>query len=129
MATVGCFSNYLENQVLNREFRGTSPVYLALFTSVPTDVAPGVEATLMTQYERQLITFYEAAEGFIINDITCDFGVVTGAGCTITHWGIFDSPDTNGGTMLAYGDFDPPQTVSVWNNVVVPAGYIKISLD
>jgi hypothetical protein len=126
MATVGCFSNYLENRVLKAEFTDV-PVYLALMTSASSDGVPGAEATMMTQYVRKLITFSQPVDGSISNTLLVDYGIVEGAGTTITHWAVFDA--VTSGNMKAYGDFDPVQTVSVNNNIVVPANGITISLD
>jgi hypothetical protein len=81
----------------------------------------------MTQYARKPITFTTPVGGAISNTAIVDYGVVAGSGATIVGWAIFDA--VTGGNMLVYGDFDPVQTVSVNNNIVVPANTINISLD
>jgi hypothetical protein len=126
MVTVGCFSNYLENKVLATEFNSV-PLYLALTTTVSSDTAAGTEATGMTQYARQAITFTAPVAGVISNTAIIDYGVVAGSGATIVGWAVFDA--VTGGNMLVYGAFDPVQTASVNNNIVVPASTITISLD
>lgn len=126
MATIGCFSDYLENKVLEDVFV-TPAVYLGLLVSASTDGQVGVEATVMTQYARQRVYFVANGNGAITTSTAADFGVVTGSGCTITHWAVYDN--VTGGNMLAYGKFDPQQTVSVANNVLVPTGSITITLD
>jgi hypothetical protein len=126
MSTVGCFSNYLENKVLAEEFNSV-PLYLALTTTASSDASAGTEATVMTQYARKPITFTTPVGGAISNTAIVDYGVVAGSGATIVGWAIFDA--ATGGNMLVYGDFDPVQTVSVNNNIVVPANTINISLD
>lgn len=126
MATIGCFSDYLENKVLNDVFV-TPAVYLGLLVSPSSDAVSGSEATMMTQYARQRVYFAPSGTGSITTSTPADFGVVTGSGCTITHWAVYDN--TTGGNMLAYGKFDPQQTVSVANNILVPTGSITITLD
>jgi hypothetical protein len=123
---MGCFSNYLENKVLATEFNSV-PLYLALTTTASSDTGAGTEPTNMMQYARKAITFTAPVNGTISNTTIVDYGVVTGSGATIVGWAIFDAA-TNG-NMLAYGDFSPTQTVSVNNNIVVPANSISISLD
>jgi hypothetical protein len=71
-------SNYLENALINATLRNTSytpptTVYVALFTSDPTDAGSGTEvSTAGTSYARQSATFGAPSNGASVTtaDIT-----------------------------------------------------------
>jgi hypothetical protein len=133
MSTSNAFSDYTEAAVLNHIFGSMTMakpagLYLALMTSACTDSTSGAEATAMTNYARKAITFSAAVSpgGTITNNNTVDFGIVTGSGCTVTNWAIFDA--VTGGNMLIYGDFPSPQPVSVGIDVVVTPNSVTIAL-
>lgn len=98
-------SDYLENALFNHVFRGipmTSPaaVYVALFTSNPTDAATGNEV-IGNAYVRQAVTFGAPTDGSGSNSAQVTFPVATGTWGLITHAAIYDAE--SGGNMLNYG--------------------------
>lgn len=100
------FTDYTEDAVLDHLFRNvalTSPtnVYLALFTSAPSDAGGGVEVT-GAGYARQSITFGAASGGSISNTGAVSFTAVGGDFGTVTHVAIMDA--STAGNMLAWDD-------------------------
>lgn len=103
-------SNYLENALINHVFRGIpfpSPttVYVALFTSDPTDAATGTEVT-GGAYVRQPVPFDAPVDGTSTTSVQVTFPVATSPWGLLTHAAIYDSQ--TGGDMLVYG----PLTIS-----------------
>ena len=124
-------SDFLEQALVNHVLRSTpmpspSQVYLALFTSDPTDAGTGTEVgSTGTGYERQAITFTVPVDGTTGNDSLVSFPVATTAWGTITHLAIYDS--LIGGNMLLHGPVTPTHTVNASARIEVPAGAIQIS--
>ena len=88
-------SNYLENALINATLRNTSytspsTVYVALFTSDPTDAGSGTECS-GSAYVRQSATFGTPSDGASSISADVEFPQATGAWGTITHFGIFDA--------------------------------------
>ena len=109
-------SDYLENKVLDH-FLGTAStsapanVYLALFTSDPTDAGSGTEvSTSGTNYARQAITFSSASSGSTSNSAAVEFSQATGSGFgTVTHFGIYDA--STAGNLLFHGALTTSKTI------------------
>lgn len=122
-------SNYLENIILNEVFNNTdytpvATIYLALYTSNPTDADSGTEVT-GGSYARQTITFGAASGGSVATDADITFSAMPSG--TVTYWGVRDA--STGGNLLAYGAFDSPTTLSSGDSLTVSSGDITISLD
>lgn len=120
-------SNYLENKVLDH-FLGTastsSPadVYVALFTSSPTDAGSGTEVT-GGSYARQTATFASAASGTTDNDADVVFTGMPAA--TVTHFGIYDA--STAGNLLWWGAFAASKTTTSGDTLTIPAAGLVIS--
>lgn len=130
MATTGALSNYAENKLLDHVL-GVAPftqptVYLALLSSASTDTTMGTEIT-GTWYSRKPVVFDAAIEGTSNNNSIVDYGIVTDAAVSITHWALLDN--TIDGNMLIYGEFSNPQIASPGNHVFVPVASLNISAD
>lgn len=114
---MGAMSNYLETALLNHVFRNTaytSPttVYVALYTSNPTDADTGTEVS-GGAYARQAVTFTAPTQvsdkATIKNASEIVFPVATASWGTITHVGIRDAATV--GNLLYHGALTTPKTI------------------
>ena len=102
-------SNYLESKVLRHVINAaayTAPatLYLALYSSDPTEADTGTELTGGTPaYARKSIAWGTEANGTVANSGSVSMDVPTS---TITHYGIRDA--STAGNLLYYGAFDVP---------------------
>ncbi|MEB3750055.1 phage tail fiber protein [Geobacillus icigianus] len=127
---MSAISNYLENALINAVLRNipyTSPsaVYLALYTSDPTDANTGTEVT-GGSYQRQQITFSAPSDGMVSNSNEILFPVATANWGTVTHIGILDA--VTGGNLLFYGAVTTPKTISTNDQLKINTGDISITL-
>ena len=102
---MAAMSNYLENALINATLRNTtytSPatVYVALYTSDPTDANTGTECT-GASYARESMAFGAPSNGASTNSSAVEFDQATGAWGTITHFGILDA--LTSGNLLYHG--------------------------
>ncbi len=107
-------SNYLESKIVRHiinqaSFTIPSGLYLALYTSDPTEADTGTEASGGSPaYARKAITFGSESGGQASNSGSVSVDVPTGV---ITHFGIRDA--SSGGNLLYYDAFEIPiNTVS-----------------
>jgi len=126
-------SDYLENKVLDH-FLGTAStsapatVYLALFTTDPTDAGSGTEvSTSGTNYSRQSIAFSSASSGTTSNSADVEFSQATGSGFgTVTHFGIFDA--STAGNLLFHGALTASKTIAAGDVFKVASGNLSITV-
>jgi len=125
-------SNYLENKVLDH-FLGTtsttapSAVYLALFTSDPTDAGSGTEvSTSGTNYSRQAITFSSASGGTTSNSAAVEFSQATANYGTVTHFGIYDA--STAGNLLFHGALTSSKTIETGDVFKIASGNLTITV-
>lgn len=123
-------SNYLENALVNATLRNTaytSPttVYLALYTSDPTDADSGTECS-GTSYARQSITFGAPSNGATTNSAAIEFPQAGGAWGTITHIGIRDALTT--GNLLYHTPLDASKTIATGDVFRVASGSLSVTL-
>jgi hypothetical protein len=102
---MAAMSNYLEDALINATLRNTtytSPatVYVALYTSDPTDANTGTECT-GASYARESMAFGAPSNGVSTNSSAVEFDQATGAWGTITHFGILDA--LTSGNLLYHG--------------------------
>ena len=122
-------SNYLENKVIDH-FLGTSSttapsnVFMALFTSNPTDANSGTEVS-GNGYSRQSITFNAASSGSATNSSAETFTASGGNFGTITHFGIFDA--SSSGNLLYHGALTDDKVIEDGDSLVVASGAITIT--
>jgi hypothetical protein len=124
-------SDYLENALLNAVLRNTpytspSQVYVALFTSDPTDAGTGTEVS-GGGYARQPVTFNAPSNGQVTNAADILFPVATASWGTVTHIGIYDAQ--TGGNLLFHGALTTSKTISANDQLKIAAGSLSISLD
>jgi hypothetical protein len=123
-------SNYLENVLINATLRGqtyTAPttVYLALYTSNPTDSATGTEV-VDGGYVRQIISFGIPSNGATSNGSDVIFPIATASWGTVTHIAIFDAQTA--GNLLYYGALTASKTIASGDQLRVAAGDITVTL-
>lgn len=128
-------SNYLEAALLNAVFRNTSytspaTVYLALYTSNPTDADTGTEVS-GGSYVRQAVTFSAPSQvggkATILNSSDITFPVATADWGTITHIGLRDA--STSGNLLYYGAITNPRSILTNDRLKVLANDLTIDLD
>jgi hypothetical protein len=123
-------SDYLENALLNAVLRNTpytspSQVYVALFTSDPTDAGTGTEVS-GGGYARQPVTFNAPSNGQVTNAADILFPIATASWGTVTHVGIYDA--VTGGNLLFHGALTTSKTISANDQLKIAAGDLSISL-
>jgi hypothetical protein len=127
---MGAMSNYLENEIIDHIFRGRSftagaNIYVALFTSAPSDSGGGTEVT-GGSYARVALnpsasnwkgtggetTNVDSAgtSGTTSNNSTIVFPAPTANWGVISHVGIFDA--SSGGNLLWHGALGVSKTVN-----------------
>jgi len=128
----GSFSDYLETKLLDHTFRNTSftspsGVYLALFTSAPTDAGGGTELS-GNAYVRQSITMATSGTSptLCTNSSAVEFPTATASWGTLVAVGIFDA--SSSGNMLAWADLASNRTVGSGDIFRVPANDLDITL-
>lgn len=125
------YSNYLEDIINNEVLRnvGYTPVatvYLALYTSNPTDADSGTEVSGFG-YARQAITFNASSGGTCTNSSTHTFTASGGNWGTITHVGIRDA--STSGNLLRYGALTTSRTINDGDSLNFAAASISVSTD
>ena len=123
-------SDYLENALVNATLRGqayTAPttIYMALFTSDPTDAGTGTEVS-GGAYARQTITFSAPTNGSTSNSADVLFPVATAGWGTVSHFAVYDAATS--GNMLYYGVLTTSKAISSTDQLKVAAGDVTITL-
>lgn len=124
-------SNYLENKLLDHTLRNVSytpaaQVYIALFTSDPSEDNLGTEVS-GGGYSRKLISFNAAGSGIITNSTDIIFDIASANWGNISHVAIFDS--LSAGNMLYYGALTTAKTINSSDQLKIVSGDLSISLD
>ena len=106
-------SNFLENALINATLRATtytspSTVYVALFTTDPTDAASGTEVT-GGSYARTSVAFAAPSNGASASSADCTFPTCTSTWGTVSHIGIFDA--STSGNLLYHTPLDTSKTI------------------
>lgn len=129
----GNLSDYAENKLLNHilgieAFAMPEKIYIALFTSDPTDAAIGTEVT-GGGYERKNVTgtFSKATTGTSSNNIDHLFPAAKSLWGTITHIAIYDAP--TGGNMLWHSKLSTEKTIAATDKIELGAGKITFVMD
>lgn len=122
-------SNYLENALINATLRNTSytspaTVYLALYTSDPTDADTGTEVT-GNAYVRQSITFGAPSNGVSTNSAAIEFPQATGSWGTVAYIGIRDA--STSGNLLFHSPLDASKTIATGDVFRVAIGSLSVT--
>jgi hypothetical protein len=123
-------SNYLENALINVTLRGvafTAPaaVYVALFTSDPTDAGSGTQVT-GGSYARTAVTFAAPSNGVSLSNADCTFPQATAAWGTVGWIGIFDA--STAGNMLYHTPLDASKTIDTGDIFKIASGSLSVTL-
>jgi hypothetical protein len=123
-------SNYLENALVNGTLRATSytaptTVYVALYTTDPTDADTGTEVT-GGSYARQSVTFGVPSNGTSTNSADITFPTCTLTWGTVSHIGIRDA--LTSGNLLYYTPLDVSKTISTGDIFKITTGNLSVTL-
>jgi hypothetical protein len=124
------FSNYLENALINATLRNTaytSPttVYVALYTSDPTDADTGTEVS-GTSYARQAVTFGAPSNGVTTNSAAVEFPQAGGSWGTVSYIGLRDA--STSGNLLYHTALDAAKTISTGDVFRIATGSLSVTL-
>lgn len=125
----GNLSDYLENKVLDHILGTTtytkpSTVYLALYTTTPTDGTSGTEVA-GGSYARKVITFGASSSGAATNNTNVDFTLMPT--CTVTGIAVLDA--LTSGNILVYGALGSSKSVSSGDTLRIASGDLSISIN
>jgi hypothetical protein len=125
----GNLSDYLENKVLDHILGTTtytkpSTVYLALYTTTPTDSTSGTEVA-GGSYARKVITFGASSSGAATNNTNVDFTLMPT--CTVTGIAVLDA--LTSGNILVYGALGSSKAVSSGDTLRIASGDLSISIN
>jgi len=139
---MAAFSDYLEAGVLDHTLRGVAlsapaAVYLALFTTDPTDAGGGVEVADSAYAREDMADGGAIASGWTAPAVDTDGYAVTNAKViqyppiadgtvTVTHYGLFDA--ATAGNLLYHGAFTSSKTLDVNDVMSIAVGGLKIIL-
>ena len=123
-------SNYLENALINVTLRATSytaptTVYVALYTTDPTDADTGTEVT-GGSYARTSVTFGAPSNGVSTNSADVTFPTCTSAWGTVTHIGLRDA--STAGNLLYHTPLDTSKTIDSGDIFKISSGNLSVTL-
>jgi hypothetical protein len=123
-------SNYLENALINVTLRATSytapaAVYVALFTTDPTDAGSGTEVT-GGSYARTAATFGAPSNGASVTTADITFPTCTSSWGTVGWIGIYDAATT--GNLLYHTPLDTAKTIDTGDIFKISAGNLSVTL-
>ena len=123
-------SNYLENALINGTIRGTTytaptNVYVALYTSDPTDANTGTEVT-GGSYARTSVTFAAPSNGVSVSNADCTFPQCTLTWGTVGWIGIMDALTT--GNLLYHTALDSSKTIETGDIFKIASGNLSVTL-
>lgn len=124
-------SNYLENALINATLRNTSytspaTVYVALYTTDPTDADTGTEVS-GNGYARQSVTFGAPSNGASTNSGAVEFPQATGSWGTVAYIGLRDA--SSGGNLLYHSPLDASKTIATGDVFRISAGNLSVTLS
>ena len=123
-------SNYLENALINVTLRATAytaptTVYVALFTTDPTDAGSGTEVS-GGSYARTSVTFGAPSNGVSTNSAAVEFPQATASWGTIGYIGINDN--STGGNLLYHTALDTSKTIDSGDIFKISSGNLSVTL-
>jgi hypothetical protein len=125
-------SNYLENALLNGTLNGTtytapSTIYVALYTSDPTDANTGTEVS-GGSYARTSVTFATASgtSGNVLSNADCTFPQATASWGTVGWIGLMDA--STSGNLLYHTALDASKTIDTGDIFKIASGSLSVTL-
>jgi hypothetical protein len=124
-------SNFLENALINATLRNTSytspaTVYVALYTSDPTDANTGTEVS-GGSYARTSVTFAAPSNGVSLSNADCTFPQATGNWGTIGWIGLMDA--LTSGNLLYHTALDTTKTIESGDIFKIASGSLSVQLS
>lgn len=125
------FTDYYENKIIdhmlrNQAFTPPSTIYLALFTSAPSDAGGGTEVS-GGSYARQSVTLSAASGGASSNSADITFPQATADWGTVTHCALMDA--ASAGNMLMWTALDASKTVNNGDTFKISTGDLDVTVD
>ena len=115
------------NAVLrNTTYTSPATVYVALFTTDPTDANTGTEVS-GNAYQRTAVTFGAPSNGVSTNSGAVTFPTATGSWGTVTHIGIMDA--STSGNLLFHTPLDTSKTITSGDIFTISAGNLSVTLE
>ena len=123
-------SNFLENALVNATLRNTSytsptTVYVALYTTDPTDADTGTEVS-GNAYARQSVAFSSPSNGVTSNSAAVEFPQATGSWGTVAYIGLRDA--SSGGNLLFHTALDASKTIATGDVFRIAIGSLTVTL-
>jgi hypothetical protein len=123
-------SNYLEDALINAVLRNTSytspaTVYVALYTSDPTDADTGTEVS-GGSYARTAVTFGAPSNGVTTNSASVTFPTATASWGTVSYIGLRDA--STSGNLLFHTALDEAKTVGTGDIFTISTGNLSVTL-
>lgn len=123
-------SNHLENALINATLRNTSytspaTVYVALFTTDPTDAGSGTEVS-GGSYARTSVTFAAPSNGASASNADCTFPTCTSTWGTVSHIGLFDA--STSGNLLYHTPLDTSKLIETGDIFKIASGSLTVTL-
>lgn len=124
-------SNYLENALINVTLRNTAyttptTVYLALYTTDPTDADTGTEVS-GGSYARQAITMGAPSDGVSVSSADISFPQCTVSWGTVAFVGIRDA--LTAGNLLYHSPLTVSKAIDVGDIFKVASGSLSVTLS
>ena len=122
-------SNYLENALINGTLRATTytaptTVYVALYTSDPTDADTGTEVS-GTNYARQSVTFGSPSNGASTNSAAVEFPQAGSSWGTVAYIGIRDA--STAGNLLFHSPLDASKPIATGDVFRIATGSLSVT--
>jgi hypothetical protein len=123
-------SNYLENALINATLRATTytapaTVYVALYTSDPTDADTGTEVT-GGSYARTAVTMGAPSNGVSLNSADVTFPTCTASWGVVAFVGLRDA--STAGNLLYHSPLDESKTVGIGDVFKITTGNLSVTL-
>lgn len=123
-------ANYLEDALINAVLRNTSytspaTVYVALYTSDPTDADTGTEVS-GGSYARTAVTFGAPSNGVTTNSASVTFPTATASWGTVSYIGIRDA--STSGNLLFHTALDEAKKVGTGDIFTISTGNLSVTL-
>ena len=123
-------SNYLEQALINGTIRGTTytaptNVYVALYTSDPTDANTGTEVS-GGSYARTAVTFAAPSNGVSVSNADCTFPQCTSTWGTVGWIGIMDA--LTSGNLLYHTPLTTSKTIETGDIFKIASGNLSVTL-
>lgn len=123
-------SNYLENALINGTIRGTTytaptTVYVALYTSDPTDADTGTEIT-GGSYARQSVTFAAPSDGLSASNADVTFPQATANWGTVGWIGLRDA--LTAGNLLYHTQLTAAKTIETGDIFKIASTNLTVQL-